>query len=172
MPNANSIEVFFERAAAMHPLSCWMWTGKTNGSGYGSFSLRQRHKGSHVWAWELYNGTEVPAGMVVMHSCDRPRCVNALHLSIGTMAENQKDMARRDRSASGDRNGSRRCIEKIKRGSLHHNAKLNESLVFEIKSALLTGKVKDVAPKFSMPYKTVWEISTGKRWGHIKAGSQ
>lgn len=40
----------------------------------------------------------VPAGMVVMHRCDRPGCCNPAHLRIGTQKENQQDMAAKGRA--------------------------------------------------------------------------
>ncbi|AFV50997.1 hypothetical protein Abp1_0022 [Acinetobacter phage Abp1] len=38
-------------------------------------------------------------GLVVRHKCDNPRCVNPEHLEIGTLADNNKDRAKRGRSA-------------------------------------------------------------------------
>jgi len=39
----------------------------------------------------LLSGVEVPEGMVVMHTCDNPPCVNPNHLKVSTQAENLKD---------------------------------------------------------------------------------
>lgn len=35
--------------------------------------------------------------MVIMHSCDNPKCVNPAHLSQATNSDNIKDMHRKDR---------------------------------------------------------------------------
>ena len=40
---------------------------------------------------------EIPNGLVVMHSCDNPNCINPQHLSIGTMADNNADKHSKDR---------------------------------------------------------------------------
>jgi HNH endonuclease len=50
-----------------------------------------------------YETGETPAGLVVMHECDRPGCCNPDHLDIGTQAENQADMAAKGRSRRGRR---------------------------------------------------------------------
>ncbi len=37
-------------------------------------------------------------GAVVRHTCDNPRCVNPLHLLLGTVLDNNQDKARRNRT--------------------------------------------------------------------------
>lgn len=79
-----------------HPDGCWEWTGATNGR-YGELRLsRSRKVYAHRLMYELLRGP-VPAGHVVMHACDRPLCVNPLHLTTGTQAENLADMRRKGR---------------------------------------------------------------------------
>ncbi|UGO47583.1 HNH endonuclease [Morganella phage vB_MmoP_Lilpapawes] len=38
---------------------------------------------------------DIPAGMVVRHTCDNKRCVNPNHLLLGTRKENTHDMLER-----------------------------------------------------------------------------
>jgi hypothetical protein len=82
---------------------CWLWTGNRAGGGkrrsYGQFTVtvapgKQKHLGAHVYAYELANGP-VPAGLHVMHLCNRPLCVRASHLAVGTSEQNN-EMAARD----------------------------------------------------------------------------
>lgn len=49
--------------------------------------------------WTRQHGP-IPPGMVVMHSCDNPRCINLAHLTLGTQSDNQKDAARKGRHSS------------------------------------------------------------------------
>lgn len=88
---------------------CWLWTGAktggTHGEKYGQFKIgRGRDSRKTVMAhramYELFNGP-IPCGMLVMHKCDTPLCVNPDHLMIGTHNENMADMAVKARSPSG-----------------------------------------------------------------------
>ena len=77
--------------------ACHLWTAQLDKDGYGQFSVSYGKKyQSHRLAYELYVGP-IPAGKVVMHICDRPRCVNPDHLRVGTQAENMADMKAKGR---------------------------------------------------------------------------
>jgi HNH endonuclease len=40
----------------------------------------------------------IPAGMVIMHDCDNPRCVDVTHLIFGTYSDNTQDMIAKGRA--------------------------------------------------------------------------
>lgn len=81
-----------------------MDNGCTNADGkaankYGHVRLPRDHgreRYAHRRAWVDVHGT-IPLGLVVRHSCDNPACVNVEHLLLGTIADNQRDMAERGR---------------------------------------------------------------------------
>jgi hypothetical protein len=80
--------------------SCWLWVGARNNFGYGVFGRRHngktRFKLAHRHSYELVHG-EIKRGLLVLHSCDNPSCVNPAHLEIGTQSKNMSDCASRSR---------------------------------------------------------------------------
>lgn len=76
---------------------CLLWTGTTNGKGYGHIGVGSRTDGSrhvalvHVEAWKLENGP-VPAGLELDHvkarGCRHRNCANVAHLEPVTRREN------------------------------------------------------------------------------------
>lgn len=84
---------------------CWLWTGTKNEYGYGIILMPgEKPVRAHRYSYELFVG-KIPDGMVVMHSCDTPVCVNPDHLSLGTRDENNKDAVKKRRNAFGEKNG-------------------------------------------------------------------
>lgn len=84
---------------------CIEWTGARNVKGYGARQWRGHVRRAHRVAWEEANGP-IPDGMMVLHRCDNPPCVNVAHLFLGTAADNTADMIAKGRRASvaGEKN--------------------------------------------------------------------
>jgi hypothetical protein len=85
------------RTIADDQTGCWVWQGACC-NGYGV--LRRGPTGKpalcHRLMYEHAYGP-IPAGWVVMHTCDNPRCVNPDHLKAGTQRENVIDMHQKGR---------------------------------------------------------------------------
>lgn len=83
---------------------CWEWQGCRHPTrGYGQIGRGGKGAGlveTHRASWEVTYGP-IPAGLFVLHSCDNPPCVRPDHLSLGTPADNVRDMQSKGRAARG-----------------------------------------------------------------------
>lgn len=163
--------------------SCWMFTGSLCGKGYGQITAGRRGALlAHRVAWELAYG-EVPADMLVCHTCDTPRCVNPKHLFLGTYLDNAVDMVKKGRQAQGAtsgfrlhpelvRTGARHWMhlhpERIARGQRHGMAKLSDAQAEEIVRLRQEGiSAHDLALLYFVSESNVRLIVSGKTWSHI-----
>lgn len=95
--------------------------------------------------------------MYVLHKCDNRKCVNPIHLFLGTHKENMEDMKRKGR-ASGPRQP----------GEQNSQAKLTNVTAEKLKTALVSGMSQRAAAKeFGVSQKTAWNIAHGKTYAGI-----
>lgn len=62
---------------------CWIWTGATNGKGYGNFNTADGVRGAHRVAFQLEDGP-VPDWLHIDHLCRVTMCVRRSHLEAVT----------------------------------------------------------------------------------------
>lgn len=103
-PPKTNEERFWKLVKSGNPDECWEWQGSKGKGGYGRFNKYNRLKNSHIYAhkfsYELHNGP-VPDGLLVLHKCDNPGCVNPNHLWLGTYRDNCLDMINKGRAKIG-----------------------------------------------------------------------
>lgn len=76
---------------------CWHWTGAKDGYGRGHFWFEGRSHSAPRMAMLFFRGEPIQPGLVVLHSCDDPPCINPHHLSYGSQSENMRDCAAKGR---------------------------------------------------------------------------
>ena len=144
--------------------NCINWDGGVDKTtGYGVTWRDGKKRSAHREAWRTVHG-EIPAGMVVRHSCDNKICVNAKHLLLGTYADNIADKVARNRQAKGEAIAT---------------AKLDADIVSEIVYAMQAGRMRKgerglrcgyrqhIANKFGVSVSLVKQIASGAIWKHV-----
>jgi len=107
----------------------------------------------HRWVYSVYHNIPMSDldGYIVRHRCDNPRCINPLHLGLGTTQDNVDDRVSRGRSVSG---------EDV------HTAKLTWDDVREIRSAYAAGETSysQLATKYNVDKTNIACIIKHKTW--------
>ena len=138
--------------------SCWIWQGRIIGKGYGMIGLGGKGAKqvlAHRLSYEIHKGA-IPEGMVVMHKCDNPRCVNPDHLEAGTQSQNIKDAFARMRKVLP--------LKKAK-GEECGAAKLTNEIVLSIRASTLS--LKQLATLHGVSKSSIERIRYRKTWRHI-----
>lgn len=124
--------------------------------GYGRFQVGDRHRYAHRLVLSRALGRPLRPGMVAMHSCDNPPCVNPAHLREATRAENNRDMLAkgRHRAAAGPHSSS---------------AKLDGSQVLEIRTS--SASTHALALRFGVSRSTIRSVLRGSTYhGFVPQG--
>jgi len=121
---------------------CWNWTSALDTSGYGAFWLDGKSTSAHRLAWKIFNG-HIPDGMLTLHKCDNPACVNPDHMFLGTDMDNMIDMDSKNRRSTGPR--------------------LKEGEVWLVRSLGKAGVAqRKIAKMFKVCQWTIWNILNRK----------
>ncbi len=133
--------------------ACWLWKGVQTHNGYGHFDARlrgQRYYRAHRYSYALHNG-DIPARMLVCHTCDNRFCVNPEHLYLGTSDDNNQEMMAKRRHAHGENT---------------YCAKLTEDDVRAIREE--TGGLTEIGNKYGVDPTHIKRIISGEKWSHVK----
>ena len=145
----------FERLYIPEPNSgCWLWLGSLAGrDGRAMIRMDQEMILGSYASWLLFNNhIPLPKNIHILHTCDMPSCVNPDHLWLGSHSDNMRD-----------------CEKKGRRfhpfGERHHQAKLSEAAVLEIRTGALSSE--GYARKFGVYLSTVYKAKSGETWKHL-----
>lgn len=151
MSAAARFEKFFSKSTS----GCWEWTGAVNEGGYGRFYHRARNATASRVAYELYVGP-IASGLFVCHRCDNRKCVRPEHLFLGTCADNNHDMAQKNRARG-----------KTLYGEANPVAKLTTAAVIAIRELLPTVTRAELAARFGVCKTTISRAAHGSTWSHL-----
>ena len=129
---------------------CWLWQ-KSLVDGYGTFSVNGKPVRAHRHSYELFV-QPIPAGMYILHTCDRRNCVNPAHLYAGNQKQNVRDCIDRGRRCStlGEENG---------------NAKLTTEDILEIRKDPRVTLV--ISQSYKISTEQVRRIKHKASWSHV-----
>lgn len=148
------VERFWSRVDIGDPEDCWEWTWGRANAGYGCMCFKGgRILYTHRIAYALTYG-EIPRGLLVIHTCDNPPCVNPAHLEIATNRENILDAKEKGRLAKGEKHGSHVLSEKQVRWMLHL---LN-----------LGTPMKCLMLRYNVSRQTIQDIKYDRAWRHVQ----
>jgi hypothetical protein len=143
-----------------NPDKCWECVAMyLNKLGYGVFSVKDKLILAHRFAFQNHHNRLITDGMLIMHSCDNPSCVNPNHLSEGTNQDNVTDMVNKCRHV---------CIPC--KGEKHSSSKLTDQQVLEIREKYDKKNgifYKVLAIEYGVCKGHICDIIKRKRWSHI-----
>ena len=146
--------------------TCWLWTACMI-RGYGQVAWNGKPRRAPRVSWEIHNGP-VPAGLLVLHRCDTPACVNPAHLFLGTHTDNMRDAKAKGRLSCGDNHYRRKHPEGVERGEASANARFTEADVLAIRTEQRAGLgYKRIARALNLPVWRVQQVTRGNTWRHV-----
>lgn len=139
---------------------CWEWNGPYDKDGYGVIKRLGKTYRAHRVSFDIHKG-KIPVGLMILHSCDNPKCVNPAHLSPGTAKDNSDDMIRKGRKAVV------RGAEAL-RGARNASSKLTSLEVLRIRYRAAQGESQAaLAREFNVSDAAISNIIRRVSWRHI-----
>ena len=137
---------------------CWIWMLSIIQDGYGRMQVGSKKILAHRLSYEAFVG-KIPEGILVLHRCDVPSCINPSHLFLGTDRTNSNDKVAKGRHARGP-------LHSVwSRGEKQHAAKLNPEKIRLIRADMRSQSA--IAKDFGVTQTIISAIKRGKTWKHV-----
>lgn len=142
----------YSRIRSSSAEDCWLWDGATDKDGYGVLYWLGKVVRAHRLSLAVFLGEDIPSEVLVLHSCDNPRCCNPQHLRKGTHADNVKDKISRYRCS-------------MPSGENHWKSKITSQDADNIRALYAQGNTQtSIAHRYSLAQSQVSRIVNGKAW--------
>lgn len=144
------------------PDGCWPWLAsvikpsKLAEIPYGQFGLAGATYKAHRVAYAMHHKMQLPASVIIRHTCNNGVCCNPEHLITGTQLLSCPDkmIACRRNAVRGEKAGM---------------AKLTDDQVRAIRAARAQGKILSaIAIEFGISISTAGKICAGQLWTHVQ----
>lgn len=151
----QDINRFWSKVSQSSGDNCWLWLASTNREGYGYFYFNYAMFKAHRVSWIIAYGDIAP-GMLILHRCDNPSCVNPSHLFSGTNQDNTNDKKAKGR-------------EHHPVGAKNPNCKLTEADVLKIREVYGEGFTTqaELSRRYKISVTHVRFILNRKSWANI-----
>lgn len=145
----EQLKRFWAKVNKREPDACWEWTAWTIKGGYGQYRIGDSKYLTHRISYSIANGD--PGKLCVCHRCDNPKCVNPIHLWLGTLQEDMKDRDQKGRQARGETQG------------------LSELTENQVREIIASGDShQGLANQYGVTRANISYIKRGETWKHIK----
>ncbi len=154
---------FWSKVLKRSANKCWTWNAYRAKNGYGNFGIGRTVYLAHRVAYCIANRVAIEdiSDWCVMHSCDNRGCVNPRHLSLGTYADNNRDMHAKGR---GTHTGARNP----QRGEQRYNARFTEKQVLRVRKLYASGYTcAELTRMFGASGGWVHNVVNRRLWKHI-----
>ena len=140
---------------------CWLWTGAVAkpDKPYGRIYAHGGNKSAHRVSYEMFVGP-IPSGLLVLHKCDVPSCVNPGHLFVGTDLDNAIDRNQKRRQARGDRHGQSKLTEADV-----------QIILRDFKFGDKVNGIKPLARRFGVVQSTMRDVVRGVSWQEVRSNA-
>ncbi|MCK4788284.1 MAG: HNH endonuclease [Desulfobacteraceae bacterium] len=156
LPYGSTTKERLEAYSIPEPNSgCWLWLAYCDRGGYGKIAIDGKSTLAHRVCYEEFIGV-VPDGVLVLHRCDTPPCINPGHLFLGTHLDNTRDRISKGRRIHPE-------------GENMGNAKLSKDAVLSVVDLLKHSELThaDIGSSFGVASNTICVINTGENWSHL-----
>lgn len=153
--------------AAVRDGECLIYRPESTNRRYASLLYQGVQWSAHRLAYTLAHGPINP-GEYVLHKCDRPRCIEPAHLSVGTAADNARDGHAKGRYPVGVHHPNHLRPETRPRGEANGNTVLTTAVVQDIRRLAAEGKTgRWLAAHFGVGASTISRILNRQVWKHV-----